>query len=387
MPPLSKIKFVVPKELAKYVGKSVPREAKVMASRGTLPIPPKDLSIVLFYLAYDPDPEIKETAKKSLLNFPPPLLKTLLDSKEIHPLIIDFFARNLDPESGLLENIALNSVTHDQTIEFLASKPFKRLVEIIANNQTRLLRHPPIVDILGNNPMVGQATIDRILHFIKLETGVKKMEEEAPPPEEQPQEEAPPPEEGAEEYEDEIPDYMQDEEYPWTDEDEEVPEHWGMVDLPPELSEDHDEELSEDDHLNLTQRIAQMSISDKIKTAMLGNKEARSILIKDSNKIVASAVMSSPKLTDNEIESISKSRTVSEEVIRQIANNNEWSRSYNIKLNLVNNNKTPLQTSLKFLNFLTQRDITQVSKSKNVPGPIATAAKKLIQKRREGKKG
>jgi len=385
MPPLSKIKFVVPKELARYVGKAVPRDAKMVAAKGSLPLQPKQLAIVLFYLAHDPDPEIKSTAENSLLNFPPPVLKTLLEAGDTHPLILDFFARRLDPESGLLESIALNKVTHDETIAYLAGKPFKTLVEIISNNQTRLLRHPKIIDVLSTNPMVGQATIERILHFISLETS-SKLKKQAQPAEEVAEEEKEEKEAAEEEYEEEeIPDYMRDEEYPWVDDEEELPDHWSVADIPSELSEDSDEELGEEDVKNLTKRISEMSISDKIKTAMLGNKEARSILIKDANKIVASAVLQSPKITEEEIETISRSRAVSDEIIRQIANNRDWTRNYSIKLNLVSNVKTPLHVSMKFLNFLTQKDVQQIARSKDVPAPVATAARKLMQKRRDKK--
>jgi len=405
MPPLNKIKFLVPKELARYVGKNVPQEAKMMAARGTLPIPPKDLCIVLFFLAHSSDTEIKGAAENSLLSLPVPVIKTLVETATTHPLIIDYYARHVDPDSGLLEDIALNKVTHDETIAFLASKPNKRLVDIIANNQTRLLRYPHIVDELGNNPMVGQATIERILHFIQLETGIKKKEEEPPPPppeeekdqeeemaEEEPEEyeedeeEDEEDEEDEEEYEEELPDYMKDDDYPWLDDEEdEVMDHWAIGDMPDELMEDFDQDLDEEAHNNLTQQIAGMGISEKIKLAMLGNKEARSILVKDANKIVATAVLSSPKLTDNEIEGISRSRSVSEDIIRQIANNPEWTRNYSVKLNLVNNTKTPIQTAMRYLNFLSKRDVQMVSRSKNVASPVATAAKKLIKKRMERK--
>lgn len=396
MPALNKIKFTVPAALAKYVGKSVPREAKIMAARGTLPLPPKDLSIVLFYLAHDPDPEIKPNAEDSLFRLPYAIQKTLLESPESHPLIIDFFARRLDQESGLLEVIALNKITHDETIEFLAKIPSKTLVEIIANNQTRILRHPNIVDILGNNPLCGQSTIERILHFISLETGAKAKEAPPPPPPKQAAQQTPqqegqemedlPPQEDEyppqDEYpqEEQLPDYMQDSEYPWAEQDE-IPDHWAMADLPDELMSEYDRELSDEEKLNLTKKIMGMNVADKIKMALLGNKESRTILVKDANKIVSSAVLSSPKITDQEIEEISRSRSVSDEIIRQIASSNEWSRGYTIKNNLVNNPKTPVPIAIRFLNFLTKRDLTLLSKSKNVPSPVASAAKKLIQKR------
>lgn len=388
MPPLNKIKFVVPAALAKYVGKDTPREAKLFAAKGTLPIPPKDMLIVLFYLAHYPDPEIKTAAESSMLNIPHPILKTILESNETHPLILDFYAKRLDQESGLLEVIALNKVTHDETIEYLAEIANKTLVEIIANNQTRILRHPKIIDVLGNNPLVGQATIERILHFISLQTGAKPKESFPPPkpaiqlpPEEQAEEsEEEFPQEKQVESAEEIPDYMKDDEYPWMNDDE-MPDHWGLVDIPEEFMMDYDRELTEEEKLNLTKKLMKMNVAEKIKMALMGNKESRSILVKDSNKIVANAVLESPKLTDIEIEEISRSRSVSDEIIRKIANNNEWVRNYTVKNNLVNNPKTPIPTAIKFLNFLTKRDLMLVSRSKNVPSPVATAARKLLQKR------
>jgi ABC-type thiamine transport system substrate-binding protein len=95
--------------------------------------------------------------------------------------------------------------------------------------------------------------------------------------------------------------------------------------------------------------------------------------------------MQSPKITDNEIETISRSRSISDDIIRQIANNNEWTRNYMIKANLVNNTKTPLPVAMRFLNFLTPRDVQQVSRSKNVAAPVATAARKLLKKRSDRK--
>jgi len=198
-------------------------------------------------------------------------------------------------------------------------------------------------------------------------------QDELPPPEEEypPEGEAP---------QEELPEYMQGDEYPWMEQDE-IPDHWAMADLPDEFMSDYDRDLTDEEKLNLSRQIASMNVADKIKMALLGNKEARGILVKDSNKIVAGAVLSSPKLTDQEVDEISRSRSVSDEIIRQIASSNEWTRNYNTKVNLVNNPKTPVPISIRFLNFLSKRDIHLISKSKNVPSPVASAARKLIQKR------
>ncbi len=132
---------------------------------------------------------------------------------------------------------------------------------------------------------------------------------------------------------------------------------------------------------SILQRIQKLSVSERIQLALRGGKEIRTILMRDPNKEVCLTVLGNPKLTDTEVEEISRSRSISDDVVRQIAANPEWTRSYGVKINLVNNPKTPIPTSIRFLNFLTKRDVAMISKSKNVPSQVATAAKKLIQKR------
>ncbi|MFH1114827.1 MAG: DUF4388 domain-containing protein [Pseudomonadota bacterium] len=142
-------------------------------------------------------------------------------------------------------------------------------------------------------------------------------------------------------------------------------------------------ELSEEESESLYHRIMNMGVADKVKMAFLGNKEARSILVRDPIKLVAMAVVKSPKIREDEIEAISKSKQVCEDVLRQIATTKEWSKSYAIKLNLANNSKTPLPLSMKFLPHFREPDLRKLAKSKNIPAALASQARRLAEARSE----
>jgi hypothetical protein len=138
-------------------------------------------------------------------------------------------------------------------------------------------------------------------------------------------------------------------------------------------------ELSEDEYQSLYNRILTMGVGEKVKLAFTGNKEARDILIRDANKMVAMAVVKSPKIQENEIEAISKSRQVAEDVLRHIASTKEWIKSYQIKYNLSSNPKTPLPMAMKLLGQLRETELKKLSKDKNVSQFLATQARRLAE--------
>ena len=96
----------------------------------------------------------------------------------------------------------------------------------------------------------------------------------------------------------------------------------------------------------------------------MGNREARDILVRDPNKMVAIAAVRSPKIQESEIDAISKSKHVCDDVLRQIATTKEWSKLYHIKLNLTNNSKTPIPIVMQFLPHLRELDLRRLAKSK-----------------------
>ncbi len=123
-----------------------------------------------------------------------------------------------------------------------------------------------------------------------------------------------------------------------------------------------------------------LPIADRLKLAMKGSREQRSQLIRDPNKMVSTAVLSSPKLTDAEVESFARMANVSEDVLRIIGSNRSWLKNYGVVLGLTRNPKTPPALSMQFLHRLTDKDVKMLSIDRNVPDSLRIAARRLMLK-------
>lgn len=134
--------------------------------------------------------------------------------------------------------------------------------------------------------------------------------------------------------------------------------------------------------LTLLQRIQRLSFGEKRLLALRGGKEVRSILIKDPNKEIVLAVLDNPKITETEIEIITKSRSVSEEVLRKIIRKREWMKNYVIVLSVVSNPKTPAGNAVPLLSELKTKDLSILTKSKNISEAVRAASKRLLQARK-----
>jgi hypothetical protein len=149
---------------------------------------------------------------------------------------------------------------------------------------------------------------------------------------------------------------------------------------------DFSEEQTATQKETLLQKVGRMSVVEKINAALMGSQEERSILIRDSNKIVTRAVLQSPKLTDQEIESIAMMKNVSEELLRLVAVNRKFIRSYVVVRNLLNNPRVPIDAALPFVNRLNDRDLKELSRNKNVAEALRSTASKLIKQKEAAKK-
>ena len=127
-----------------------------------------------------------------------------------------------------------------------------------------------------------------------------------------------------------------------------------------------------------TQRVARMTFPQKLKAAVKGSRELRSILIRDPNKMISAAVLSSPKLTENEVEAFARMASLSEDVLRVIAQNRAWTKSYKVILGLTKNPKTPLAMALTFMGRLNASDLKGLSVDRNIPEGLRIAARKKV---------
>ena len=135
------------------------------------------------------------------------------------------------------------------------------------------------------------------------------------------------------------------------------------------------------ERISIINRIMKMGMKDRTKLAMKGDREARNILIRDPNRIVAQAVVANPRITEQEIEKIAAMRTVSEDILRQIAINRQWSRSYQVVHNLAKNPRTPIANVLNILSRLQLKDLNALSKNRNISDATRRQALRLSQMR------
>lgn len=128
--------------------------------------------------------------------------------------------------------------------------------------------------------------------------------------------------------------------------------------------------------LTFTQRLANMGVPEKVKCAMKGTREMRAVLIRDPNRMVASAVLSCPKVNEAEVEAFAKMGNVSEDILRTIGNTRAWTKNYAVVLSLVKNSKTPVAMSMTLMQRLTESDVKKVAADRNVPEALRLAARK-----------
>jgi hypothetical protein len=162
---------------------------------------------------------------------------------------------------------------------------------------------------------------------------------------------------------------------------------WGVDESAPDRpTEENAVAEAAPERQTLLQKIGRMTVAEKINAALMGNQEERTLLVRDSNKIVARAVIQSPKLSDQEVENIATMKNVSEEVLRLLAMNRKFIRSYGVVHNLINNPRTPIDTGLPLIHRLNDRDLKELSHNKNVAEVIRSMAYKLVKQKEQANK-
>jgi len=345
-----KVQLKLSAQAEKYTRRDAPIEVRQMAARGALPLEPIELATVLFVLANDPEASVKDTARLSLENLTVHVLSTVL-SGPTHPALLSFMARVHQENETRCEALALNNSTDDQTIAWLATLPHSRVVDIISQNQERMMRTEDIVDALGANPLTGRAVIERILNFLGLEE--RDVEEDAE-------------ELGEAEAEAAVLELLGED----------------MADVAKLLVQDREsDEEDEDVKISLYAAVQNMTVMQKVKLTRMGGKDARAMLIKDRNRIVSASVLGSPKLTETEVIGFAQNRSIGEELLRIIASNRDWTKNYKVKYALVTNPKTPQPQALKFINYLQDKDLRGLMKSREVSSNISAHARRILSKK------
>lgn len=152
---------------------------------------------------------------------------------------------------------------------------------------------------------------------------------------------------------------------------------------PPPVPPAPEAEPSPEHEQTVFQLVQQMNVAQKVRFAFRADKEGRALLLKETSKLVVLAVLNSPKMTEQEVEMVAKSRSVPEEILRTIARKREWVANYGIRLGLVGNPKTPVGIALTHLASIKTRDLGFLAKDRGVSEAIRTAAQRLVRARQE----
>lgn len=331
-----------------------PQKAKLlpMIAKGAAPIPPQILVSAWCYMIECGATELADTARDTLLKYPEAMLKPVLQGS-LPAWALYTLGKLLSKNEDLLECILLNEASPQALFVEVASICSERMTLLIVNNQERIIESPEIVRALESNPRNLKSNTDRLRHFLKL-AGVVM------------------PGEASESIELMAMDEAALE--------KEFLESLGDPDKEDKMASFG---LSDEQRTNLMSFIMNLSIGAKIKLAFKGNREARQILIRDTNKLVALAVLKSPRINEMEIAFYAGIKNICEDVIRAISVNPIWTKHYPVKLALCHHPKTPFQQSVALIKFLNLRDLTKLTKDRNIPGPLQKASKQLLSVKRK----
>lgn len=380
---------------------TAPRPAQLAASRGILPLPQNDLFEVLVALSGSDDTELSQNADHSLSLIDERLLESSIRSEEIAVSVLDYVSRRDGLAYGVYEGLLVNPKTPAATVEQLARSTTKsEVLELISLNQQLLIQKPSIIDAILKNPHrsfeAERRASETKREFFEKERGVQQIANELRA---QGKEAAAQFVENAEFTSD---DFSADETLAIANmiesSDDDVDDTWLALEYLEEIYEETaaDRQLIIDkiigdfkseemdvpsERISIINRIMKMGMKDRARLAMKGDREARNILIRDPNRVIAQAVVANPRITEQEIEKVASMRSISEDILRQIANNRQWSRLYPIVHNLARNPRTPIANVLSILSRLQLKDLAALSKNRNVSDAVRRQALRLSQAR------
>jgi hypothetical protein len=344
-----------------------PREIRLFAARGLLPLDPHDSLRAILVVLRDSDSETASIARETLRATPPDRLAAFVTSGAPRGDELDLLARESD-DSFVLEEIVRCRTVDDGTLLFLARTAAGRPQEAMIANQARLLARPALIEALLENPaLTGEGR--RLLSELQeefFEKEARRRAAEARRTEEDAEAAHAPEPESAEALGEEDDLELDDEEGEAT-----------------ETEDATREEEGESLFIGaIYRRIGLMTVGEKIQLAYVGSKEERRVLIGDTNKLIGIAVLKSRAISINEVESFAAMRNLDEELYRRISNSREWMRKPAVVLTLVRNPRVPIDISLPLLKRLATRELRGVIRDRNLAPVLRTSARKLLIQRR-----
>ena len=346
--------------LERILSGGAPLPVRQAAARGALPLPRAVLTRLYLHLRNDADEAVRSDAESSLGQLTPEVLIEVLSDPACDPLVLEHFAGTAARDERLAEKVAFHPSASGKTLGILASEGNASVLDLVLTNQERLLATPGLVDRLSMNPALRADQCGRLLDLIDrfFHGQARRTAEEAGP--------------GVEPAE--------------SIDAEQVAKileiDVGELFMASEIMDAEEFVQSENPLVrSVYQRILTLNVGQKAILAMKGGREERVILVRDTNKLVALGVLKNARLTEGEVEMIASMRNVSEEILRNVGINREWSQNYAVVANLVRNPRTPPSLSTNFVARLNNKDLKLLCADRNVPEIIRRMAKRTFELR------
>jgi hypothetical protein len=346
--------------LARILSGGAPLPVRSAAARGALPLPRAVLTRLYLHLREDPDESIRSDAENSLLQLTPEVVLEVLSDPACDPVVLRHFAVAAARDERLAEKVAFHDNADAATLTVLASEGNASVLDLVLTNQQRLLSTPGLVDKISMNPALRGDQRGKLLDLIdRFFRGEAARAAEAAG-------------QGAEAAE--------------TIDAEQVAKlldiDVGELFAASEIMDAEEFAQSENPVVRSAyKRILTLNTAQKAILAMKGGREERIILVRDTNKVVALSVLKNPRMTEGEVESIAAMRNVSDEILRNVGVNREWSKNYAVVANLVRNPRTPPSVSTNFVSRLNNKDLKTLGGDRNVPEIIRRMAKRTFELR------
>jgi hypothetical protein len=339
----------------------VPRQVRLFAAQGLLPIPREELLRIQVMLSSDPDDELAEMAKASVCEVEAESIVEWVSGYDLEPMVLDLLTR-VREEDEVWSEVASHAGVSDETLRVLAKNGSPIVQDIVMTNQVRIFGCLEILEDLRNNSRVSETVLRRVHEFETefIEKAIKAEEEIASG--------------SAPTIEDALSALREIGAH--------IPE---LVRLPYQRSDDAGvkEAVEKSGGQQSTfARLVNMNIKDKVLCALKGTREERAILINSRNRLVVRGVLGSPKLSDSEVEKFAGLRTVDAEVLRVINRNPRWMRKYQVVWQLASNPKTPVDIGLRLIGRLNIRDLKRIATSRNVNPVLRRQAQTFASRRR-----
>lgn len=350
------------------LNEKAPKPLVEMASRGLAPLPPTDVLVSLIFFASGDEEHLRDNAIAALKNLPRKIVLSVLDDMGSRDLgdpamtwVDSFLDLSLIHSIEHLESLVVYPHVSSQALELVIPTLPLQCLELLAMDFRRLAATPELAFLLHGAKSANAALKAKVEEWADRQ-GIPLHEFIAVAP---PVAETAPTEPEFNDFQIEIDDDEQEDELPAT--------------AAVFLRDDEDLEGSAR-QIPLAQLLRDMSAAQKIALALKGNREARTALIRDSNRMISAAVLKNPRITDREILSAAQNKASSDEVVRLICANRDAIKNYQIRHALVSHPKTPLQTAIRFMKTLRQSDLRHLTKSKSISSALVSQAKKLVKK-------